>query len=209
MTHSTIAKAQNSFAAEHGQLGKLTVLYSGNLGLSHDLNTMIEAARSLRAHSDIHFLTIGQGSQWEALQQAANELDNLSLLPYQPVNVIPYSLTTGDVAVISLDRGLEGVSFPSKTQFMMAAGAALIGLGHHPNDIQMTIDEYQCGVNVEPGDVDGFAGAVLRFRDDPVFLDACRSNSRKAAEEYSSRGYEVARIIEEIASFMVSQKNEE
>ena len=53
-----------------------------------------------------------------------------------------------------------------------------------------------CGVNIEPGDVDGFVEAVLRFRDDDEYLDRCRRNSRAAAETRFSRRTNVARVLE-------------
>lgn len=193
-----ILKHENPFAVEHDQLGVLTVLYSGNLGLSHDLTTMIEAARRLRERLDIHFLIIGNGSQWESIETAAQDLDNVTLLPFQPIDVTPYSMTTGDVAVVSLARGLEGVSLPSKMQFMLASGAAVISLGKIPNDIQMIAEKHQCGLSVEPGNVDGFVEAVLRFREEPEFLSLCQHNARLAAESFFSRTHNVQRIVQEI-----------
>ncbi len=198
-----IPKEQNPFAIEHNQVGVLTVLYSGNLGLSHDFNTMIEAARQLSNQSDIHFLIIGIGSQWEYIEATTRELDNITLLPYQPVDVIPFSMTTGDVAIVSLDKGLEGVSLPSKTQFMLAAGAALISLGKFPNDVQMIVDKYHCGLSVEPGNVEGFVDAILRFHDEPEFISTCRRNARLAAENSFSRKHNVQRILQEITPLLI------
>ena len=55
-----LPKEQNWFAVQHGQMGKLTVLYSGNLGLSHGLDTVVAAARELGSRPDVHFMIIGQ-----------------------------------------------------------------------------------------------------------------------------------------------------
>lgn len=197
-----LPKEENPFAIQHGQVGKLTVLYSGNLGLSHDLGTMVEAARRLQDREDIHFMIIGAGSRWAEMEKAARELPNLTLLPYQPEEVLPFSLATGDVAVISLDRGFEGVSMASKTYYMMAAGAAILGLSKRPSDLQMIVEQHQCGINVEPGDVDGFVQAISRFQADARFLEACRSAARRAAEVEFSRSINVRRILSTIAEFL-------
>ena len=200
-----LPKEENPFARQHGQVDKLTVLYSGNLGLSHDLGTMVEAARRLQDQQDIHFMIIGAGSQWADLEKAAQELDNLTLLPYQPEEMLPYSLTTGDVAVVSLDRKFEGISMPSKTYYAMAAGAAVLGLSHRPSDLQMVIEQHECGVNVEPGDGDGFVEAVMRFRSETGFLDVCRERSRRAAEMIYSRQVNVRNVMGALEDFLPSQ----
>jgi glycosyltransferase involved in cell wall biosynthesis len=201
-----LPKDRNPFAIEHGQLGKLTVLYSGNLGLSHDLDTVLEAALRLAGHPEVHFMIIGYGTRWESLQiaVAALETQNVSLLPFQPEEVLPYSLATGDVAVVSLDRGLEGISMPSKTYYAMAAGSALAGISVVPNDLEAIITRYRCGYNVAPGDVDGFVSGIMRFLEEPSFLAACRRNARVAVEHDLSRAVNACRVADEIRPLLQS-----
>ena len=189
-------KSENPFALKHDQTDKLTVLYSGNIGLTHDLDTMIEAARTLKNQRDVSFLVVGGGPRWDEVQSAGKGLDNLKFLPSQDEEVLPDSLATGEIAVVSLAKGLEGVSMPSKTYYNMAARSAILGLSHAPNDLASVIAEHECGVNVEPDDVDAFVDAVLRFRDDPAFLETCRANARRAAETTFSRSTNVARVLE-------------
>jgi colanic acid biosynthesis glycosyl transferase WcaI len=193
-----LPKEENPFAIQHGQVGKFTVLYSGNLGLSHDLGTMVEAARHLRDNSNICFMIIGAGPRWGEVEKAGDELPNLTVLPYQPEEVLPFSLATGDVAVVSLDQGFEGLSMPSKTYYMMAAGAALLGLSAEPSDLQWVIGQHRCGVNVQPGDTEGFVRAVSRFCEDESFLHACRQNARYAAEHVFSRKVNVQRVLQAV-----------
>ena len=193
-----LAKARNPFARQYGQVEKLTVLYSGNLGKSHDLGTLVEAAKRLEGQPDIHFLIIGDGPRWPELNQAAKKMQNLTLLPFQPEEVLPFSLTTGDVAVISLDKDMEGISMPSKTYYMMAAGCALLGLSRPPNDLQLVIEKYKCGLNIEPGDIDGAVRAILAFRDDYNLLTKCRGAARGAAEREFSRQINVTRLFNSI-----------
>ena len=195
-----LPKEQNWFAAKHGQVGKLTVLYSGNLGLSHDLDTVIAAARELGNRTDVHFMIIGHGPRWDSLQEAVAGLEthNVTLLPFQSEEVLPYSLATGDVAVVSLDKGLEGISMPSKTYYAMAAGSAVAGISMTPSDLQQVIERHRCGFNVEPGDVTGFVAGIKRFLEDPDYLNSCRRNARLAAEQAFSRAVNVGRVLAEI-----------
>ena len=193
-----VAKRDNPFAQEHSQVGKLTVLYSGNIGLTHDLDTMLEAARRLVERREIAFMVIGSGPRYQEVQEAAKGLENVTVLPLQPEEMLPYSLATGDVAVVSLGRGFEGISMPSKTYYAMAARSAVLGLSRPPNDLASVIDETGAGVNVEPGDVEGFVAAVTRFSDDPAYLESCRKNARAAAETRFSRETNVALVLDAI-----------
>ena len=197
-----ISKSKNTFAIQHEQVDKLTVLYSGNLGLSHDLDTMIKAAERLQHLSKAHFMVIGAGTRWDELQTGAKRLDNLTLLPWQPEETLPYSLSAGDVAIVSLGKGFEGVSMPSKTQYAMAAGSAILGLSHSSSDIKEVIDRHNCGVNVEPGDVQGLVDAIVRFADDPEYLSRCRQNARQAAVAEYSRKVNVQRVLDVIRTYL-------
>jgi colanic acid biosynthesis glycosyl transferase WcaI len=194
-------KAENWFAQQHGQVGKLTVMYSGNMGLGHDIETMLAAAARLRDEPDIHFLFIGAGLKWELVETTVREqqLDNVTLLGWQDEPTLPYSLATADMAMVSLDEGGEGISFPSKAITAMAAGSALLGLSRHPSDLSLLIERYQCGLNLEPGDVDGFTAAVQRCRDDAAWLQGCREAARQAAERDLSRTVNVERVWSKIA----------
>jgi hypothetical protein len=149
-------KAENWFARSQAQVGKLTVMYSGNMGMGHDIETMLNAARRLRPARDLHFMFIGAGPKWQIvadyLRQEAPA--NVTLLPWQPEAVAPFSLAAADVALVSLEAGAEGLAFPSKALSAMAAGSALLGLSRTPSDLQALIEQFPCGLNVKPSDVE-------------------------------------------------------
>lgn len=86
---------------------------------------------------------------------------------------------------------------PSKTYHAMAAGSALLGVSHSPSDLESVIERYRCGINVEPGDVDGFVQAVDKFRE-TEYLAKCRKNARHAAETEFSRTVNVQRVFDAI-----------
>lgn len=188
-----LSKEKNWFAQQYGLVNKFTVLYSGNLGATHDLETILKAARELGNFNDIQFLIIGDGFKRTYIEKFINEekLSNALLLPFQTENVLPYSLTTGDVAVITLSKGVEGLSVPSKVYYAMAGGLALLCICSGNNELKSIIKKHQCGILVEPGDVEGFVSAIKRFYNDPVFLKKCKENARKAVEiHYTKKNIE-------------------
>ncbi len=184
-----LPKEKNAFAQAQQQVGKFTVLYAGNLGSTHDIESILAAARRLREHPSISFLIIGAGAKWSIVERAiqVGNLSNVLLLPFQPEKDLPQTLTTADVAIVTLENGIEGCSVPSKTAYAMASGAALIGLARRPNELTDIIDKFQCGLVVEPGDVEGLLKVLHTFHNDPAFLAACRQRARRAMEIYFSR----------------------
>jgi len=195
-----LPKGENWFARSQAQVGKLTVMYSGNMGMGHDIETMLHAARQLRSARDIHFMFIGAGPKWQIvadyLRQEAPA--NVTLLPWQPEAVVPFSLAAADVALVSLEAGAEGLAFPSKALSAMAAGSALLGLSNTPSDLQALVERFHCGLNIKPGDVEGLVQAILTFRDDTLFLHQCRRTARSLAETTFARGRNVRKVLDTV-----------
>lgn len=183
------AKTSNDFARLHQQTEKLTVLYSGNIGRVHDLSMLPTLAQQLQDYSKIHFLVIGDGAGREALVDTCNRLalKNITFLPFQDEALLPYSLATADVSIVALAEAGEGVSMPSKTYYAMAAGSAVLGISRNNSDLAQVIREHDCGVNIEPGNVDDAAVALINFLQHPEQLAACRRRARAAAETHYDR----------------------
>ncbi|ABF42823.1 glycosyl transferase, group 1 [Candidatus Koribacter versatilis Ellin345] len=184
-----IPKEQNPFAAEHGLGDKLTVLYSGNLGLTHDIQSILEAARILRNEVSLHFMIIGAGPQWDSIERSIKEHQdaNVTLLPLQPIDVLPFSLATADIAIASLEQGIEGVSMPSKTYYSMAAGSAIVGICETNSDLAHVVLSNQCGGVVRPKSPEALAELILRMATDREQLGRLRENARHAAVNCYSR----------------------
>lgn len=184
-----LSKSENSLAEEMGQLDATTVLYSGNLGISHDIDSILEACRLLRSRRDIKFLLIGGGEKWEDVVsfQALHQLEGLSVFPYQAEERLPYSLALGDISLVTLAEGAEGLMFPSKMSYYMAAGSAVLGVCRDNNDLKETIEHADCGVCVPPNRPDLLAETIVRLVDRPALLRQYRANAIKYAKSTYSR----------------------
>jgi colanic acid biosynthesis glycosyl transferase WcaI len=89
-------RLRNSFG------GKFVVMYSGNLGLSQQLETVLAAADRLRGDQRILFVLIGEGARKASLMHdaAARGLPNIRFLPYQPRERLAESLGAADLHLI-------------------------------------------------------------------------------------------------------------
>lgn len=142
-----IPKSENWFAKKYNQVNKLTILYSGNLGATHNIEFIVDLARQLKKQEDIHFLIIGEGAKREFVADAIAEEDlkNVTLLPFQPEEVLPYSLATGDIAVVSMQPGTEGLMVPSKAMYYLAAGCKILFSGNPNSEIGLICSDLKFG----------------------------------------------------------------
>lgn len=180
-----IPKHENEFAARHGQVDKVTVLYSGNIGQSHDVVSVVEAARILKDDSRIEFMIVGSGLGKKDVEAKIDEfgLKNVRLLPPQPLDVLPLSLATGDIAIVTQAKGTEHLSMPSKTYSMMAVGCSILASTHPESDLATLVNDYDLGAVCPQSNPELIANAIRTLVNDPSRLLACKNRSRTIALE--------------------------
>ncbi len=134
-------------------------LHAGNIGFYGAWDTLLEAARRLGAtRSGIVFL--GEGAQKARLIAASGDAAAIRFLPFRPAGEIPYVLAAGDVHIITVKRGLEGVIVPSKLYPILAAGRPVLAVSTPKIDVARIVTEAGCGVVVDPDDPDAVANAI-------------------------------------------------
>ena len=156
-----IDKSDNWFAREHGLTDQFVVLYSGNMGRCHDVDTLFQAACKLR-DEPILFVCIGGGAKRATLMQTvqAEKLQNFRFLPYQEKAVLPYSLTAGDVSLVSVAEGMESLVAPSKLYPAMATGRPIAAICPQNSYLRSLISEAEGGATFDNGDAESLANYI-------------------------------------------------
>jgi len=151
-------KKDNWFAHKYNLVDKFTVLYSGNMGRCHDMETIMEAARELQ-NQPIQFVFIGDGAKRKACQEQAASLglNNCLFLPYQDKQYLPYSLTACDLSLVSVDQGMEGLVAPSKLYGILAAGRPVGVICEEHSYLCELVKEAEFGAAFRNGDATGLA----------------------------------------------------
>jgi len=178
---------QNSFAAAHQLADKFVVLHAGNIGLSQNLDVVIDAAALLEDRTDIVILFIGDGNRKSALEDmvATRGLTNVRFLPFQPRDQLRWTYAASDVCLVSLKPGLAGYIVPSKLYPILAAGRPYIAAVEKMTEVAALTERHRCGVLVDPGEAAQLADAILRLADDREQRDAMGARSRAASELFS------------------------
>lgn len=178
-------KADLDFAREHGLVDTFTVLYSGNLGLYYEFETILAAADRLR-DENFRLVLIGAGGkrEWLASQIRKLDLPNVSLLPYQPFETLNDSLNSCDASLVTIDRGIEGISFPSKLYSSLAVGKPILALSEDGSELQDIVRKRKVGHWFEIGDVDGLVESIRDMMKNP---ERCAEEGRNARELFEQR----------------------
>ena len=192
-----LAYENNPLAKNFNPGGKHIVLYSGNMGVSHDIDTMLGAAKQLRKRDDILFLFIGGGDKYQAVvdYQKSHQLDNIAIYPYQEESDLPYTMALASISLVALDGGAQELMIPSKVFYYMAAGSAVIGICSGESELNDIINTCDCGVCMEPGDPQNLADKIEKLLQNPKELDAYRYNSRKLVIDTYGREIGIKRFI--------------
>ncbi len=179
-----IERDANPLRAEWGLTGKFVVSYSGNLGRAHDVNTIVAAAELLQSESDVVFLIIGGGSQFQKMQDlvALRGVSNVVFKPYQPRSNLSASLGVADLHIVMLQENLEGLIVPSKFYGAAAAGRAIAFLGSNEGEIARAISENRCGAVFGIGDYTGLSEYIRHLSFSPQEVAGLGVNARKAID---------------------------
>jgi glycosyltransferase involved in cell wall biosynthesis len=167
-----VAKEKNWFAKKHNLVNKFTVLYSGNMGRCHDLDTILATAQQLQ-NQPIQFVCIGGGPKRESFIQDVNRLGlkNFLFLPYQEKSVLPYSLTACDLSLVSVEEGVESLVAPSKLYPALAAGRPIAVICPKTSYLPELIADGKFGIAIDNGDSNALSEFILQLNSHPKIAE--------------------------------------
>ncbi len=177
-----VPRRANPLAETFEVAGKFVVGYFGNMGRFHDVETIMGAAERLRDERQIVFLLVGEGhkKKWAMDYARGNGLDNCRFHGYVGRGQLSCLLSLADVGLVSLLNGQEGLSVPSKTFGLMAAGVPVAAVVPRASEIARIVREQECGVWIEPGRTEDLAKEILRLRGSRETLRIMGANGLRA-----------------------------
>jgi hypothetical protein len=180
-----IKKSENPFLVQHDWLNKFVILYSGNMGLGHQIEILIEVAERVKQDARILFLFIGEGSKKKSLQELslAKGLNNIQFLTWQTPEVMTYSLASADIAVVAVEPDAANASVPSKTFNYMAVGAPLLCIGSKDSELEHLVLKNENGRFFTCNDVLEITNYVKLLCENSELKDFYSQNSCIAAQK--------------------------
>ena len=143
--------------------GATVVGYAGSMGRPNALDTLLDAARLLRGEP-LRIVMVGDGHERAQLaaRVAAEQLDNVAMLPPIPKAQIPSFLAAIDIAYIGWQRVpiyRFGIA-PNKLMDYLMAGCVVLHSVEAGND---PVAEAGCGLTVPPVDAAAVADGLRRL----------------------------------------------
>jgi glycosyltransferase involved in cell wall biosynthesis len=182
----------NAWARAHGLADRFVFLYSGTLGLKHNPTYLASLARAFRDQPQVRVVVVSQGLGRSRLEsvKAAEGLDNLLLLDFQPFEQLPEVLASADVAVLLLEAFAGVLSVPSKVYSYACAERPVLAAVPAVNLARRLVETEDIGLCVNPADEAGFIAAARSLFADATLRAACAAN--QAA--YAARAFDIHRI---------------
>jgi colanic acid biosynthesis glycosyl transferase WcaI len=180
---------RNAFSVAHGLADRFVVMYSGNHGLTQELDRYLALADRLRDLPDVLLVFVGDGASKRALRARVDglRLDNVKLMPYASRAALADSLASADVCLAPLGAGLTRFMLPSKLYTILASGRPFIAAIDASSDLRVLAERHRCGFVVDPGDVDAIADRVRWLHAHPDERREMGTRARQAAESHYAR----------------------
>jgi len=179
-------KNKNIFITEHGLQNKFIVQYSGNIGVTHNVETLIEIAEVLKDNTEILFQIIGRGPRKSKLEKLVKEknLPNCVFLPFQTDDMFPYSLSAADVGVVILDETTSKGSVPSKSYNLMSYGIPSLYIASKDSQLYEYTKKYEHGACFSKNELKVVTEFLKNLSTNSLFYNEISSNAIKAAKNF-------------------------
>ena len=175
---------------------KLVLLYSGNLGLAHDLETLQGAMSELRGDPRFEFVFVGSGGRRAELQRFVETegLRSVHLRPYVQRGSLGESLAAGDIGLVTQRNEACGLVVPSKVYGLLAAGRPILFVGPPEATPARIVGQFGCGWHVPCGDAAGLSRLLRHLADQPAEVRCAGERAREVLLEHFDLPLGVARI---------------
>ena len=202
-------RAEKIFVAEHwansasitpmprpGNPDELVVLYSGNLGLAHDLDTILATLLGLRDDPRFRFLFVGTGGRRKELTEfiETNKIHSVEMRPFVSRDKLSEGLAAGDIGLVTQQESACGSVVPSKVYGILAAGRPLLFIGPASATPARIIRRHGCGWHFECGDAEGVQRMLEQLADNRALVTEAGQRARQALLEFYDLPQSVDRI---------------
>jgi glycosyltransferase involved in cell wall biosynthesis len=204
-----IPRDQNPFRKLHNLQNQKVIMYSGNLGLAHDTDTLLALIEHYKDDPALRFVFIGGGKKMDQLRRIAAEkkLTNLLMLDYVPRENLSDMLSAADLHLITQAAGTAGIIVPSKLYGILAAGRPSLYIGPPDTEIAYQLRESMAGVVVAVGDSQGAIRALDKALQTSTALTETRSREALHGHTRAECVAKLTDMVESLAKTITNLTN--
>ncbi len=206
-----VAPGENWFRKQQELEGKVAIMYSGNLGVVHETESLIPVIRRLSAMPEVCVLFVGEGQGKTRLEDwvCTERLENVRFVGYQAKEHLRYSLSAGDIHLVTLRAEMEGLSVPSKVYGIMAVGRPVVFIGPEKSEVAALVRDAGCGEVFAPGESEKAAQAILDLARDCHRRERLGLAGRRYFEHFLDKHFAIQRFYEVLKQMTVGSGGSE
>jgi len=198
---------ENQWAERHGLVSKFVVMHSGNVGHAQDLDSLVRAATFLRDLDDLRIVIAGFGARHAEMVALARRLevgDLVRFFDYQPRDRLPLSLSSADLHVVGLAKGLAGYVVPSRLYGILSAARPVVVAADEESETARIVAEVGCGLVIPPGRPELLARTIRAAREGAYDLAEMGERGRRYVEREADRSVAMARYRAVVADLLAA-----
>ncbi|HSF32810.1 MAG TPA: WcaI family glycosyltransferase [Candidatus Tectomicrobia bacterium] len=179
-----------AFRRAFGLEDRFLVVHIGNMGVKQGLEVVLAAAERSSGHPALTFLLVGDGAMRQTLEACATALrfSNLQFLPLQRQDMFRELLAAADLCLVTQQRTVADIVFPSKVITLLAAGRPVVASVNSRSEVARVITEAGGGVVVRPEEPEALLEALLVLSQDTAGRHAMGARGRAYARQHWDRG---------------------
>jgi glycosyltransferase involved in cell wall biosynthesis len=197
----------NAWAQAWGLQSGFVVMHSGNVGHAQDLDSLVRAATFLRDVDDLRIVIAGFGARHAEIMELSRRLEvqeHVKFMNYQSRDRLPLSLSSADVHVVGLAKGLAGYVVPSRLYGILAAGRPVIAAADEESETARLVAEIGCGVVIEPGRPELLARTIRAAREGAFDLEEMGRRGREYVVREADRSVAMERYRGIVAELLAA-----
>ena len=198
---------ENQWAERHGLVSKFVVMHSGNVGHAQDLDSLVRTATFLRDLDDLRIVIAGFGARHAEMVALARRLevgDLVRFFDYQPRDRLPLSLSSADLHVVGLAKGLAGYVVPSRLYGILSAARPAVVAADEESETARIVAEVGCGLVIPPGRPELLARTIRAAREGAYDLAEMGERGRRYVEREADRSVAMARYRAVVADLLAA-----
>jgi colanic acid biosynthesis glycosyl transferase WcaI len=179
-----------------GDPKQLILLYSGNLGLAHDLDTFKGAVQKLETDNRFRFIFSGSGALMNNLKsfQQEHRIESIEFREFVKRESLANNLSLGDIGLVTQNERCCGSVVPSKVYGLLAAGRPILFIGPGQATPARIIRRFDCGWHVPVGDVRGLTELLDRLANDRREVALAGERARQTLVDHFDMPLGLARL---------------
>lgn len=204
-----VPRSENKLFAKYNiDSSKFYMEYSGNIGLTQNMDMLLEVMKELKdSHPNIGLVLVGEGAYKKQVEEMVRRdgLTNVVMLPFQPYEDISHVFSLGDVGLVISKPGVGANSVPSKTWSIMSAGRPVLA-NFDENEMKTILEKNECGIFTKAGDKEAFKAAIIKLYRNRELCGQYGRNGRRFVMTHLTKEVGTRKYVEVVKEVVAAYK---